>query len=252
MCQGRKGSGVVTKERVGHRFPTFLEKASSADTCIPRPLPPPSLLSCRICRELRSGKVRGRAAASPTIPFVLRTPRVHSRAGARARASASGGNRFTWISIIVIKHAASMNYLFVGTTERARGGRRRERNRGEGGGGNTSRRTLRWLLGCVRPFSGWMLGPVSANEAEERQNERKREKGEGGKGSGWMRADARLLSFAERGCEVNLLSPFAYHAGSFGSRSSRRASRVRSSASVGESARRGSDCSACVENITRI
>lgn len=36
---------------------------------------------------------------------------VHSEAGC---ARVNGGNRFAWISIIVIKHAASMNYLSVG------------------------------------------------------------------------------------------------------------------------------------------
>ena len=56
------------------------------------------------------GHARG---GSPTIPCIV----VHSGC---MRAPVSGGNRFTRISIIVIKHAASMNYLSVGRVRRAR------------------------------------------------------------------------------------------------------------------------------------
>lgn len=37
LCQGRKGPRHAERERVGHRFPTFLEKASIAPVSLYRP-----------------------------------------------------------------------------------------------------------------------------------------------------------------------------------------------------------------------
>lgn len=56
--------------------------------------------------------------------FVLRPSIQAVHARVRARMAVTGS---TWISIIVIKHAASMNYLFVGTPEYMR---RMERKKG--------------------------------------------------------------------------------------------------------------------------
>lgn len=133
----REGGGKERERgtrRVGHRFPTF---------CRSFPRPPVRLFSrsrilptardersmdiirCTMNRANWSGK-KGReerrscilsgscrrldvstdaCEVSPTIPASSIQP---------ACARVSGGNRFTWISIIVIKHAASMNYLSVG------------------------------------------------------------------------------------------------------------------------------------------
>lgn len=101
---------------------------------------------------------------------------------ARVRARASGGNRFTWISIIVIKHAASMNYLFVGTAEcttrteskkkRKRKGRKDLRWRRRR---NTYRRILQRLLDA---FVLLQLDGEFAKEEEEKKGEGRKREGE--------------------------------------------------------------------------
>lgn len=121
LCQGRKGPQHAERERVGHRFLTFLKKASTG-TCFPL-LALTSRFS-RIFREICQKVVRKVYVCQERVRQnrlqFLRPAAVHSD-HAYARASASGGNRFTWISIIVIKHAASMNYLFVGTASAREG-----------------------------------------------------------------------------------------------------------------------------------
>ena len=111
----------------------------------------------------------------------LRPAAVHS-GRACARASASGGNRFTWISIIVIKHAASMNYLFVGMAKCMRRMENKKMKKGKGRKNsrwrrrrNTYRRVLQRLL-----VPSWM-SPVRKRRKRKRKTVRELESRRGKK-----------------------------------------------------------------------
>lgn len=116
----------MPKKRVGHRFPIFLEKTSSAVPALFFPChSPPFFLFFE--KSVKDRRKRGEQSQGVSLISAEggRVRQNHlqflSSCGrpfrSCARANANGGNRFTRISIIVIKHAASMNYLFVGTAE---------------------------------------------------------------------------------------------------------------------------------------
>jgi len=169
---------------VGHRFPTFLEKASSADTCVgPHPSPFfPNLSGAPRCGEARvAARCECRGVAHNSF-----RPADECRASIHGRARASSGNRFMRISIIVIKHAASMNYLFVGGRRSAReeDGEEQETRKGRGEEETRPGEHYDGWLAAFGPFPAgcWVQ---SANETEERRNER-----------GRQRVDARVLSLS--------------------------------------------------------
>lgn len=85
----------------------------------------------------------------------LRPAAVHS-SRACARASANGGNRFTWISIIVIKHAASMNYLFVGRVHESKKRKKEELALEEERKKKHVSESITKIVRCLHPFpAGW-------------------------------------------------------------------------------------------------
>lgn len=205
-----KGSATRERERVGHRFLTFLENvplqrylASLSPPLFSHPRYRPTFFpnsSVGLSRETRGpcarctlclGRVRARIAYNRHRPAAVHSGRACERA--RARASTNGGNRFTWISIIVIKHATSMNYLFVGTAEYARrieskkkekkkhwkeGKRKEEFARAGGKEGDEKKKkkhVAESIMKAVKvpsSFSSWMLGPVRERRKGKREIDR--------------------------------------------------------------------------------
>jgi len=120
----------------------------------------------------------------------------------------------TWISIIVIKHAASMNYLFVGTPEYMRRMERKKRKQKEELESVEKKKkhvseSIIKAVKCLRPFPAgyWVHSAKDRKQERDREREREREtrkaEGNGGGSSSLFLVSSRREP----------ASTFAYYAG---------------------------------------
>lgn len=191
MCQGRKG--LWHAERESGSLVSHISRESLLNgTC--RSFPPlPSPFFPNLSKNLSEAKDRGAVArcisdvvgnACARIAynsFVLRPSIQAVHARVRARAAVTGS---TWISIIVIKHAASMNYLFVGTAEymRRMESKKKRKHKEELESVKKKKKhvpeSIIKAVKCLRPFpAGYWVHSAKDRKQERVRSKKGREKG---------------------------------------------------------------------------